>query len=109
MFSLFIFLCRLSVWCLFFVINGLKVAHHYFIHDKYELSACQCVRCLSFFANILLISSLNVLIIIVYLCRMVGKESTNSLQSMVICIDVFFFVIVNHCLNENLYSHLIDV
>lgn len=90
MFSLFIFLCRLSVWCLFFVINGLKVAHHYFIHDKYELSACQCVGCLSFFANIMLISSLNVLIIIVYLCRMVGKESTNSLQSMVILYRCIF-------------------
>lgn len=35
----------------FFVINGLKVAHHYFIHDRYESFACQCVGCLSFFCK----------------------------------------------------------
>lgn len=36
----------------FFVINGLKVAHHSFIHDRCESSACQCVGCLSFFLQI---------------------------------------------------------
>lgn len=95
----------------FFVINGLKVAHHSFIHDRCESSACQCVGCLSFFfANILLISSLNVLIIIVYMWRMLGKERAATLYSLwLYCIVVFFFIIVNHCLNENLYSHVIDV
>lgn len=63
-----------------------------------------------FFANILLISSLNVLIIIVYLWRMLGKERAATLYSLWLhCIVVFFFIIVNHCLNENLYSHVIDV
>lgn len=66
----------------FFVIYGLKVAHHYFIHDRYESFACQCVGCLSFFANILLMSSLNVLIIIVYLWRMLGKERAATLYSL---------------------------
>lgn len=36
----------------FFVINGLKVAHHSFIHDRCESSACQCVGCLRFFLQI---------------------------------------------------------
>lgn len=36
----------------FFVINGLKVAHHSFIHDRCESSACRCVGCLSFFLQI---------------------------------------------------------
>lgn len=50
---LFFFLCVdwVSGAC-FFVINGLKVAHHSFIHDRCESSACQCVGCLSFFLQI---------------------------------------------------------
>lgn len=86
----------------FFVINGLK--------QMWVVCLSMCRVPEFFFANILLISSLNVLIIIVYMWRMLGKERAATLYSLwLYCIVVFFFIIVNHCLNENLYSHVIDV
>lgn len=86
----------------FFVINGLK--------QMWVVCLSMCRVPEVFFANILLISSLNVLIIIVYLWRMLGKERAATLYSLWLhCIVVFFFIIVNHCLNENLFSHVIDV
>lgn len=108
---LFFFLCRLSVWCLFFCYQWPKSCSP-FIHTWQMWVVClsMCRVPEVFFANILLISSLNVLIIIVYLWRMLGKERAATLYSLWLhCIVVFFFIIVNHCLNENLYSHVIDV
>lgn len=99
MFSLFIFfLCRLSVWCLFFCYQWPKSCSP-FIHTWQMWVVClsMCRVPEFFFANILLISSLNVLIIIVYLWRMLGKERAATLYSLwLYCIVVFFFIIVNH-------------
>lgn len=110
-FVVYFFLCRLSVWCLFFCYQWPKSCSP-FIHTWQMWVVClsMCRVPEFFFANILLISSLNVLIIIVYMWRMLGKERAATLYSLWLhCIVVFFFIIVNHCLNENLYSHVIDV
>lgn len=97
MFSLFIFfLCRLSVWCLFFCYQWPKSCSP-FIHTWQMWVVClsMCRVPEFFFANILLISSLNVLIIIVYMWRMLGKERAATLYSLwLYCIVVFFFITV---------------